>query len=137
MFENYHLHPSRSLCDLKKADHDEKTLLHSVTNSQKRHTVALSILCITNTHSLACLYVLVITFYYNKKLRSGTWHFCDCMCKLNYFSNKMLNLCRNLNSFVITVNLDFYCFSSGWPPSAACQPQTSWMIIRCARCCLI
>lgn len=33
--------------------------------------------------------------------------------------------------------LNFYCFSPGWPPSAACRPQTSWMITRCARCCLI
>lgn len=47
-------------------------------------------------------------------------------------------LCWSLNSFVPTiVYLDIYFFSPGWPPSAACRPQMSWMITRCARCCLI
>lgn len=37
----------------------------------------------------------------------------------------------------LVIVIDAYFSSPGWPRSAACQPLTSWMIVRCARCCLI
>lgn len=113
-------------------------MVSSLVDTQKLHLHSLSledIVCVLEVQQTWWMYFLSNKIYskpiFLKSLNLLWLHPCGSL-------QEQIKWCKNSVGDVIPATLPCFFFSPpGWPPSAACQPQMSWMIIRCARCCLI